>query len=888
MFSKMSDFSLISRQGKKIVSALLSCSVLVVSFSESLNAQRKVNTSKTVSENLLKNNPPTEFELKNFQAETTFGGVKISWRTNYEQNILGFKVWRENFGKRELVNEELIAAGFLKAGNGISQTGDEYNFYDPENSGESFYSLEMVDLNGESRWFGPIVVQPGSEEKDKENSPTISQLNNDLRFSRRQIDRLDLPGFTEQKETGTLSNPADVLSQTDLAKDGNALKFEVRQQGWYRVGSQIILQNGFSLQSSANWKLFTDGLEQPMIVSPDGSIEFYGRGIDTMQTDGKVYWLVSNSGNGKRISTISQKNTQTASAGWSSIIAERKDKIIRTSNVLNGARENWFGAVVNSTELTQLLNLNEIATESGQMATLGVDIQGLGYMSHQVAVVLNGTLVGQINFNDGQRMEWTVNVPLSLLVTGSNQVKLRSVSPAFDVSLVEAVRINYPHRSTAENSRLQFLLQAKKSVKLKGFVNQNVKVFDITNPETVTQVQTTAKLETDGTYSATISSTTAARVLMAQDSMSNPLPVNSWTKNIASDLHNIQNQANFVIIAPPQFQANLSNFKNYRESQGLRTVIIDPADIYDEFNNGVKSAESIRAFLQYAKQNWTVKPDYAMFVGDASVDPRNYSGNGGDSANLVPTILVDTWNMETTSDGMIADFNNDDIEDISVGRLPVRNNTELSAVLNKIIAHEGFSPQDIKQRGVLMVSEAFIGYDFPTGSRNTASTIPSDVSVNYIDVGTNDPAIIRQNVLSSMNAGPAVVNYFGHSTITVWSNSSIYLSSDAVNLTNYSRPSLTVMLSCLSGSYAEINYEALAESNLKAANGGSFAVWAATGWNSAEAQGWMGKEFYSRVFSGMRLGDAARETKLLTNLIDQRRTYTFFGDPTQRLFRLAQ
>ena len=96
------------------------------------------------------------------------------------------------------------------------------------------------------------------------------------------------------------------------------------------------------------------------------------------------------------------------------------------------------------------------------------------------------------------------------------------------------------------------------------------------------------------------------------------------------------------------------------------------------------------------------------------------------------------------------------------------------------------------------------------------------------------------------------------------------------------------MLSCLSGSYAEINYEALAESNLKAANGGSFAVWAATGWNSAEAQGWMGKEFYSRVFSGMRLGDASRETKLSTNLIDQRRTFTFFGDPTQRLFRLAQ
>ena len=223
-----------------------------------------------------------------------------------------------------------------------------------------------------------------------------------------------------------------------MAKDGNALKFEVRQGGWYRVGSQIILQNGFSLQSAASWKLFTDGREQSMLVNPDGSIEFYGRGIDTMQTDAKVYWLVSNSGNGKRISTVTQKSTQTALTGWSCIIAERKDKIIRASNVLNGARENWFGAIVNSTEISQTLSLNEIATESGETATLRVDIQGLGIMSHQVAVVLNGTLVGQINFTDWQRMEWTVNVPLSLLAVGGNQIKLRSVSPTMDVSLLEA------------------------------------------------------------------------------------------------------------------------------------------------------------------------------------------------------------------------------------------------------------------------------------------------------------------------------------------------------------------------------------------------------------------------------------------------------------------
>jgi hypothetical protein len=884
MSGKMFDVSSIGRQSRKIISAVLSCSVLVVSFSGSLNAQRQVNNRKSGSETVLKNNPPADFELDNFQAETVSGAVKISWRTKADQNILGFKVWRDHFGKREPVNEEMIAAGFLKAGGNNLPTGDEYHFSDRNGSEDSFYSLETIDLDGVSRWFGPVSVQPGAEAPRAENSETLSQLTSAASLSGSQTNRLDYSSSTGQKETSSLSNTANLLSQTDLTKDGNALKFAVRQEGWHRVGSQIVLQNGFSLSSAANWKLFTDGREQPMLVNPDGSIEFYGRGIDTLQTDAKIYWLVSTAGTGKRIGAVSQKATNSASSGWSRIISERKEKVIRVSNVLNGARENWFGPIVNSTEVSQTLNLHEIATESGETATLGIDLQGLGLTSHQVAVTLNGTLVGQINFNYWDRATWTVSVPLSLLVAGANQIRLRSVSPTSDVSVIEAVRINYPHRSTAENSRLQFLLQAKKAVKLKGFVNQNVKVFDITNPEAITQVQTTAKIETDGTYSATVSSGTTPRVLMAQDAMSNPFSVSSWTKNIPSNLKGTGNAANFVVIAAPEFQATLSNFKNYREAQGLRTVLVDPTDIYDEFNNGVKSAEAIRAFLQYAKQNWAVKPDYALFVGDASIDPRNYSGSGGESVNLVPTMTVDTWNMETTSDQMIADFNGDDVEDITVGRLPVRNNTELSAVLNKILAHETFSAQEIKQRGVLMVSDALIGYDFAAGSRNAASFIPADVNKSYLDVGTADPAVIRQNLLNSMNAGPAVVNYFGHSTITVWTNVGLYRSSDAVSLTNYSRPSLSVMLACLSGSYAEVNYEALAEATLKSPNGGAFAVWAATGWNSAYDQEMVGKEFYRRVFSGMRLGDAARETKLLTTLFDIRRTYTFFGDPTQRLF----
>jgi hypothetical protein len=56
-------------------------------------------------------------------------------------------------------------------------------------------------------------------------------------------------------------------------------------------------------------QLFMDGQEQPMRVisrndnrfDPQGSIEFYGAGLDTLSTDIRVYWLVESSSPGKRI-----------------------------------------------------------------------------------------------------------------------------------------------------------------------------------------------------------------------------------------------------------------------------------------------------------------------------------------------------------------------------------------------------------------------------------------------------------------------------------------------------------------------------------------------------------------------------------------------------------
>lgn len=75
-------------------------------------------------------------------------------------------------------------------------------------------------------------------------------------------------------------------------------------------------------------------------------------------------------------------------------------------------------------------------------------------------------------------------------------------------------------------------------------------------------------------------------------------------------------------------------------------------DIYDEFSFGEKSPQAVKDFLSYASSNWKRKTRYALLVGDASYDPKNYLGFG--DWDLVPTKLIDTGYMEASSD----DWNN--------------------------------------------------------------------------------------------------------------------------------------------------------------------------------------------------------------------------------------
>jgi hypothetical protein len=115
---------------------------------------------------------------------------------------------------------------------------------------------------------------------------------------------------------------------------------------------------------------------------------------------------------------------------------------------------------------------------------------------------------------------------------------------------------------------------------------------------------------------------------------------------------------------------------------------------------------------------------------------------------------------------------------------------------------------------------------------------------------------LRGDIINRINSGAMIINYFGHASIGVWTNSQIFRNVDAVNSVNPKRTPFIAMIDCLNGDFAETNMTSLAEAVMKQRSGGANAVWAASGWNTAHEI----RSFLREISTG-RLSPECRSAK---------------------------
>lgn len=899
----------------------------------------------------------TAVRMESFKATNFGNGNLVEWQTGYEVDNLGFNVYRAAGGRLIRLTPSIVAGSALVAGRTPLTAGLSYSWFDPKGLSDSEYYVEDIDLSGARTMHGPIRTEFGgnTESPGRQQAALLSEIGNlqpdPARFvtgypaaptaealERRQtigsqpVTPTEIPApaeaqpTTADSEKGVSGVPGQPVEGglpviEPLAGDGDgsplemqrtiaagqAVKIAVRKAGWYRVSQAELVAAGLAPNANlAFLQLYADGVEQAILVRsgngsrqlPEGSVEFYGTGMDTLTSDTRIYWLIVGSQPGKRIDSrqgrgsVEREVTSSLSAQRPSpkppaepsanaylYTVERRDKIVYFNALLNGEADNFFGPVISKTAAKQDVTLSGIDETSLDPATLDVALQGVTAQAHKVRVVINGFESGVIDFSNVEHPVRQFQVPRSVLIEGNNSITLTSLNGDSDINLADYVRLTYSRAYRAEADALTFTSSHTTPFTVEGFTSPQIRVFDITDSNNVRQVS--AQITQKGTgYAISVAGgdgSVRTLLALADSQVQHPAGI---TANEASNLFAGDNRADFIILTHRNFRDAVRPLADARASQGLETMVVDAEDIYDEFSYGAKSRQAIKDFLENARNNWRLAPHYVLFFGDASYDSRNYQGFGGQ--DLVPTKLVDATTLETSSDDALADFDGDGVADMAVGRLPVLTTQEAELVVEKIV---NYSPEQVAN-SALLVSDHLEGYDFEAASNALRPLLPQNLSVTTVNRGNNSTAQVKTEIINGINAGPLLVNYAGHGSTDVWTGAGILSSADAAALTNGNRLPFFISMTCLNGRFQDSSRVSLAEALMKAGNGGAVAVWASSGLTVPDSQSVIDQQLMRLLFSdeqSLTLGDAVREAKQATNDVDVRRTWIFFGDPTMRI-----
>ncbi|HEX9960932.1 MAG TPA: hypothetical protein VGB00_08370, partial [Pyrinomonadaceae bacterium] len=238
-------------------------------------------------------------------AFTDENGVWLEWRTGIENEIVGFHAYRLLNGEKQLVSPILLPGNLSPRGEKTTQGGN-YNFFDPQGTSAAAYVIESIDVNGykrTSREFYPQIVPDLSARA----GVSSAELQKRSAASNPLVQKNDLSLPRDLKTESETNNavPADAQATQKWVAAQPGAKIAVKQNGLYRVARAALQNAGFNVNAPVElWQLYADGVEQGINVAANGDyIEFYGRGVDSLESDARTYYLVAGTQSGRRMGT---------------------------------------------------------------------------------------------------------------------------------------------------------------------------------------------------------------------------------------------------------------------------------------------------------------------------------------------------------------------------------------------------------------------------------------------------------------------------------------------------------------------------------------------------------------------------------------------------------
>ena len=251
-------------------------------------------------------------------------------------------------------------------------------------------------------------------------------------------------------------------------------------------------------------------------------------------------------------------------------------------------------------------------------------------------------------------------------------------------------------------------------------------------------------------------------------------------------------QFDYVIVTIADWVYALRPLAEWRTKQGYRVNIVTTEWIYTAAGYSGTDLEKMRAFIMDAHDNWGT----ACFVLASDVGNIPYH---------VKSITVPGWQTDDIpNDTYYADYDEDYVLEVIVGRLSVRNTGNIAAALNKILTYEKTPPLTDYVKTAL-----FIGMDITVCGDMDGEIFKE----NYIRAmhlpGTwaldteydAEPGTHKADILAYLGQGYHLVNHHDHCNTDCmgagWTcHSELIYTSDMDTFTNGDRLSIFFAVGC--------------------------------------------------------------------------------------------
>jgi hypothetical protein len=605
-------------------------------------------------------------------------------------------------------------------------------------------------------------------------------------------------------------------------------------------------------------------------VAAEGNsgLYFYGEAIDSIYTRDNVYWL--RRGVGEAMATRSAWAVDPPVVGsFAETLHLEEDHWPLTAVMTDPEADYWMwdfffpysGEPSHSKSFT--LRVPGVASGGGS-AVLRVALQGSFESpvspNHLAELRLNGTqLGGTWSWNDHELMTIEVAFSQSLLVDGDNTLEISALLADgldFDEFYLQSIELAYQRLFRAEDNRLHASTNGAEEVTVDGFTSSDITVFDIRDPKRPVLLDPIHVYSHDGGYLVSFATGGEIFPFFAAASSAAVLP-SAVVADLASDLQNPGNAGRYVVVAGDGLEAEAGLLADYRELHGLSSMVARTADIYDEFNGGLKSPWAIRDFLQHAADNWAEPPEYVFLVGDGSMD---HTGVWGDGEDLVPAPMVVTDDGLVPSDNLLADWDGGDgVPEVAIGRLPVQSAAELSDYRSKLEVFEA-SSGDWKRNTLWLADDGDVGGLFSDDIEELIEAMPGSYAKARVSLESYDVATAWDLALDEMTAGAVYVSFLGHGGFDRLTEEGLVVTDKAMAMENADRTPFLSALTCIVGRFDVPDYDTLSEALLLNADGGAVAVWSPSGYSMNEDALRLGAKHVDAIAGGgiTTVGDSVR------------------------------